>query len=399
MRAALLLSVAMLTLAPAAFAQTATNDQHQAHGTVSQTDVTAGNVGDAAATSVSAGNTYAVDGDHSDADLTNNQQMDGAANADATANIDNSWGNEAVAAAAVGNGVTATSTNGSTTLRSYQSDNGDTHAGAELDGRTAVNGAVSASAGANVAALAADTGDINAAMYQESNGRVDASARGSQGGVYGDTVAAAIASGNNVTASGYTTTSTTSTTQRANGEYVRANVDLYAGEATNASGNATANGNSVVIDNAFGYTNAQIDQQSSGHVNANSYVTLGNDFAGYASAGAYGVGNSATVSNSGSDTEINTDQNNQGYIEANSAVGGDGSGMALSSSAAYGNSVSGTLCSSCGNGDTPNMTANNHQVNDGDVYASSRSSSSYAGTVATTSTAIGNAATYAVRGP
>jgi hypothetical protein len=96
---------------------------------------------------------------------------------------------------------------------------------------------------------------------------------------------------------------------------------------------------------------------------------------------------------------MDTAQNNSGYIEANSAIGGDGEGAALSSSAAYGNAVSGTLCSSCTNGGTPQMTANNHQVNDGDVYASSRASSSYTGTIATTSTAVGNAATYVVRGP
>ena len=399
MRAALLATMAVLTVAPAALAQTASNNQYQAHGAVAQTNVAAGDVGDAAATAVAGGNAYAVDSSGSDIEADNAQQMNGAASADANAAVNNSWGNEAVASAAVGNGFTANSTNGSITLRSFQADNGDTHAGTLLDSGDAANASVTSSAGANVSALAADTGDVNAAIEQESNGRVEAGARGSNSGLYGDTAAASIASANNVTASGYTTTSTTHTTQRANGEYVRADVDLYAGSAANASGNATANGNAATIDNQFGYTNARVDQQSSGHINANAYVTLGNDFAGFASAGAYGVGNSATVSNSGSDTVIDTNQQNGGYIEANSAVGGDGGGAALSSSAAFGNSVNGALCSSCANGGTPQMTANNQQVNDGDVYASSRASSAYSGTIATTSTAIGNAATYAVRDP
>src|SRR5262249_38013623 len=151
------------------------NNQYQAHSTVAQTDVTAGNVGDAAATAVSSGNVYNVEATGADVEIDNGQQMDGPASADASAAIDNSWGNEAVASAAVANGFTASAVNGNITARSNQIGNGDTHAGAVLDSGPAWNASVSASAGTNVAELAADTGDINAAVEQESNGRVEAS--------------------------------------------------------------------------------------------------------------------------------------------------------------------------------------------------------------------------------
>ena len=45
------------------------------------------------------------------------------------------------------------------------------------------------------------------------------------------------------------------------------------------------------------------------------------------------------------------------------------------------------------------MTASNNQSNSGDVRSTSTVVSQSAGTVATTSTAIGNAATYQTRGP
>ena len=194
MRAALLTSIALLSLTSAALAQTASNNQYQARSAISQTDVAAGDVDDVAATAVSGGNVYAVESNGAVINADNAQQMDGAASADAAASVNTSWGNEAVAAAAVGNGYTGATTSGGMTLRSFQAGNGDTHAGATLDSGPAANAAVSASAGANVAALSADTGDLNAALEQESNGRVDAATRGSNAAVYGDSVADAIAS-------------------------------------------------------------------------------------------------------------------------------------------------------------------------------------------------------------
>ena len=196
---------------------------------------------------------------------------------------------------------------------------------------------------------------------------------------------------------GDTATILTDTQQTAAGD-ATARVDLYAGYVTDASGNATANANAVTIDNQWGYVNARVAQSSSAQVSADSYVTIGGDFLGFGSAGAYGVGNQALISNVGSDTVIDTAQDNSGDISANAAFSGEGGVSALASSAAYGNYVNASLCAYCDE-NVPSMMASNSQSNSGDVRSTSTVSSQSAGTVATTSTAIGNAATYQTRGP
>ncbi len=257
--------------------------------------------------------------------------------------------------------------------------------------------AASASASGNVAALSAENAHISATARQESTGAVTASTEADHWFVGGQAVSAAIASANNISVAGTTTTMLTDTTQTATGERVAAHVDLYAGHATDASGNATANANALTIDNAWGYVNARAAQTSTASVSADSYVTLGGDFLGFASAGAYGVGNSAIVSNVTSDTVLDVTQSNSGDISANAALAGGGGDMALASSAAYGNVVTGSLCAYCGD-DEPTLTAHNDQTNDGAVNASATVISSRARTVAATSAAIGNAATYQVQG-
>ena len=81
-----------------------------------------------------------------------------------------------------------------------------------------------------------------------------------------------------------------------------------------------------------------------------------------------------------------------------STITSGGAGASLASSAAYGNSVSGSLCGSCDT-NAPGLMADNHQVNSGDVRAHSAVTGSRSDLVATTSTAIGNAATYQSNGP
>src|SRR5262249_30639454 len=126
-------------------------------------------------------------------------------------------------------------------------------------------------------------------------------------------------SANNMNAAGDTTTSLTSTTQSAHSASVDARVDLSVGSANNAVGNATANANTVNVDNQWGYVNARARQDASANVHAQSTVTLGGDF-GMASSSAYGVGNSAAVSNFGSDTVLDVAQNNSGDTQADAAL-------------------------------------------------------------------------------
>lgn len=391
----LLISTALVG-APAAYAQS--NTQYQGGDATAVTDVEADWANDAGVTSVASGNAVSTAQDQNDSELTSSQHMDGDTTANADATVWTATGNVAITSAAVSNGGTAVITNGASNIEAEQLGHGNANASTRLRSGYAYNAATSASASSNTAAVSAENADVRVLMNQESAGSVSASSEMDAGVVEDQAVSGAIASANNLSIGGDTATVLTATRQNATGESVSARSDLYVGHATDASGNATANANSVTIDNQWGYVNAAIEQNATSQVQADSYVTLGGDFTGFASAGAYGVGNQASVSNVGSDTVLDVTQSNAGGVSANAALAGDGGGMALASSAAYGNSITGSLCAYCDT-NVPAMSATSNQTNDGNVYSSSTIRTTGATTIGATSTAIGNAATYQTRGP
>ncbi len=392
----LLISTALVG-APAAYAQ---NSQYQGGDATAVTDIEAGWAHDAGATAVASGNAVTTTQEDGDSELTSTQHMDGDTSADANATVWTATGNVAITSAAVSNGGTAAITDGTSNIEAQQLGHGDANAIATLRSDYSYNAAISASASNNTAAVSAENAELRVLMDQESTGSINALAEMNADIVEDQAVSGAIASANNLSIGGDTATVLNATRQNATGASVSARSDLYAGYATDASGNATANANAVTIDNQWGYVNAAIEQNATANVSADSYVTLGGDFTGFASAGAYGVGNQANVSNVGSDTVMDVMQANGGDVSANAALAGDGGGMALASSAAYGNSISGSLCTSCdATGGVPGLTASSNQTNDGAVYSSSTIRTTGAVTVGATSTAIGNAATYQVRPP
>jgi hypothetical protein len=393
---ALAILLATTALSGAAFAQS--NDQYQLRDTTAVTDVEVGSAYDVGATAVASGNVVTTTQEHADSELTSTQHMDGDASATADATVWNATGNVAITSAAISNGGTAIVAGGDVDIEAEQLAHGDATAATQFTGSTASNVGLSASAGGNVAAVSARDASVRLVMDQESTGNVNAAVEGDTDLVTGQAVSGAIASANNLTMGGETATILNATRQTAVGGSVSARSDLYVGYGTDVSGNATANGNSVAIDNQWGYVNAAIEQSSNATISADSYVTLGGDFLGFASAGAYGVGNQAMVSNIGSDTVIDTMQANSGDVSAVAAMSGEGGALALSSAAAYGNSVTGSLCTDCG-ASNPTLTASNGQVNDGNVNSTAVIRTPYATTVGATSTAIGNAATYQVRPP
>lgn len=393
-----LLITTALAGAPAAYAQS--NNQYNSGDAAAVTDVQVGWTTDAGATAIASGNVVTTTQDGNDSELTSAQHMDGDTSADADATVWTASGNVAIASAAVSNGGTAVINGGSSEIDATQLAHGDATASTTLRNGYSQNAATSASASNNTAAVSTQNAELRLLMDQESTGTVSTSTRMDADLVESQAVSGSVASANNLSVGGETSTVLTATRQNATGANVSATSDLYVGNTTDASGNATANANAVTIDNQWGYVNAAIEQDATADVRADSYVTLSNDFAGFASAGAYGVGNQAMVSNMGSDTVMDVAQSNGGDVSANAAVAGEDGGMALASSAAYGNTITGSLCVSCdASGAVPSLTASSTQTNDGNVYSSSVIRSTGATTVATTSTAIGNAATYQVRPP
>lgn len=393
-----LLITTALVSASGAYAQT--NNQYNGGNATAETNVEAGWANDAGATAVASGNSVATTQEDTDSNLTSSQHMDGATSADANATVWTATGNVAITSAAVANGGTATIVNGSSNIEAEQLGHGDADATVTLRNGYSYNAATSASASSNTAAVSAQDAELRLLMNQESTGNVNASAEMDADIVEDQAVSGVIASANNLSVGGETATVLNATNQNANGGSVTARSDLYAGYATDASGNATANANSATIDNQWGYVNAAIEQNSTATVSAASYVTLGSDFAGFGSAGAYGVGNQALVSNVGSDMVMDVAQSNGGDVYANAALVGEDGGTALASSAAYGNSINGALCTNCdATGNVPILTASSTQANDGNVYSTSTIRTTGANTIGATSTAIGNAATYSARPP
>jgi len=398
MKRAALLATAALLFAPLAHAQSVVNDQYQLRGVTSETTVEVGHAGDVGATSVASGNAVSGSYDQTNVEIDNTQHMDGDTQATTDATVWHADGVIAAASAAVANGGTAVMTNGDQDIRSQQLAHGDASAETRFVGGDASDASTSASASGNVLAASQENGQTRLIAAQESTGNVSATIEADHCCVAGQVVSGAISSANNISVGGETGTILADVQQSATGESVGANVDLYAGYATDASGNATANGNAATIDNQWGYVNARINQGSTADVTAESYVTLGGDFLGFGSAGAYGVGNQAIVSNVGSDTVMDVSQANGGDISASSALAGEGGQTALASSAAYGNSITGSLCAYCDD-NVPSLTASSDQTNDGSVHADATVIAPRAGLVGATATAIGNAATYQVRGP
>lgn len=395
MRAALLLSAALIT-APAAFAQT--NDQYQGGDATAETELDVGFAHDAASTAVASGNVVTVTAEDADTFLLNDQRMDGDTSATVNANVDEAHDNVTVSSAAVANGSTADLRGSTVTIDSLTIANGDTSAVTNFTGGSALNGATSASAAGNVAAVSAEYSDAELLIAQESNGSTTATINADHGYLEDQVVSGAVASANNLTVSGYTTTLLSRTRQNAHGDDVSANVNLRADHATDASGNASASANTITVDNQWGYLETRVIQNASANVSANSQVVIDDHFHGFASAGAYGVGNQLVAGNVGSDTLVNSVQDNAGDITANADLSASGGDMALASAAAYGNEVTGYVCTQCDT-NVPSLSANNDQTNSGDVSARARVNSAYANTAAASATAIGNAATYSARGP
>lgn len=391
-----LLITTALVSSPAAFAQS--NNQYNGGDATAVTDVEAGWAHDAGVTAVASGNVVNTSQEDNDTELTSSQHMDGDTSAAADATVWTASGNVAVTTAAVANGGTAEIENGASNIEAEQLAHGNANASTNFRGGYSANTGLSASASGNTAAVSADQSELRLLMNQESTGSVNANISGDMDIVEDQAVSGAIASANNLSVGGETSTILIATRQNATGPSVSARSDLYVGEATDVSGNATANANSATIDNQWGYVNAAVEQNATSQVQADSYVTLGGDFTGFASAGAYGVGNQAMASNVGSDMVLDVTQSNGGDVSASAAlVAGEG-GMALASSAAYGNSINGGLCTDCDlSGAVPSLTASGNQTNDGDVYSSSIIRTTGAVTVGSTATAIGNAATYQVR--
>lgn len=398
MRSLLVAGVAAAALfTGAAFAQsTVDNTQDQTNDVLGQFTLDVVTAQSVAATAAAGGNIASVSTQHQGVVANNEQTMQGASTARATATFGNVTGSAVTTTYGFGNGFSAAAEEGSVSVSSSQSTGANAHVNSVATSTGYLNGpdAVSstgATAAANIANVGASNGDVTAALTQTSRADVNATAEGNLSACCGSASAGAVASANNINTFGSTSTHIADTTQTSSGDSVTATSDLYvSNSAGNIVGAATANGNATTSVNEWGYLQVNAQQDNASEVTAQSWVT--GDSWNAASSSAYGVGNIAVASNIGSDTRASFDQTNSGDVRGWSSVQGSG-GVGVATATAIGNANTGFLCTTCGNG---SLYGTSSQSNSGAVEAVGSISMPNSSTAVGAANAFGNASTFVV---
>lgn len=382
-------------LAAPAFAQntsTVLNGQLQWGDVVSTMNVVSRN-GSPQVSSVatSAGNAVSGANLSGDLDAESEQTMSGAAFATATVDANN-VSTAAIVATAQGNTAQAQTERGNLNLVASQtSDGGDTLARATATLANAQTLSAGSTAAANNTATGADHGDLNVRLTQNASNSsyaitdVDACCTGT-------TIAGSSAAANTYGSSSTTSTVDARYTQNSTGGEVRATTDVYQYRAYDITAASTAAANSASISNEWGYTSIRGRQNSSTNVAADTRVTVGT-WSGTAVASAYGVGNTTLATNIGSDMVVDIGQVNTGGVDANAQFSGSSSdaGQVLVSSTAIGNAFTGYVCSQCGDAA---LSGSVNQVNGANITSTGTISTNGAGAILGSASAIGNSATF-----
>lgn len=258
--------------------------------------------------------------------------------------------------------------------------------GAEID-----HASIQTDAVANTQGIGIDGGGTaDMIVRQTSSGVVQASNSTIFGYSPGEVDQGAIATGNNITATGTVGSSQVlQTRQKANGGNILAYGAAITGNAQTINNSATAAANNLQASNDGGPLDIAASQLNKVNVRAQA-LSSAYEF-GTNNSMAFAVGNSATAAETGIELNLDLNQVNRGGVDAISEVDGTTGYDAQSSATAIGNMAQGSVCSSCGG----SLGVNSRQVNSGDVTASSTVSVGGQARSATgVVTAVGNSATY-----
>lgn len=244
----------------------------------------------------------------------------------------------------------------------------------------------------NVTAVTVTNGDLTTEVNQTGAASVSAVTDVTACCSNEQTIASATAVSNSYSSWSETSNARAIIYQSSQGPDVRAVTNVIQGGGNDIIAASTASGNSIAIENEWGYTELNGGQENTAAIIAETQVVL-DDWAGVSSASAYGVGNSALVTNIGSDAKAYYTQNNTGDVYASSSFEGESSsgGAGITNATAIGNAYTGYVCSTCasasaggsiGQYNSANVSSYSHTFNTG--------SGGYNGAAA----AIGNSATF-----
>lgn len=331
--------------------------------------------------------------------VTGSQALTGTSSAVSTIAIDNAWSYVTTGAQAQGNALSMRGdANADVAMDQTASDTARVSALSDLRISAYAGHTVQTAAASTNAAEVSGYGARDVVMTQAAAGETSAAARLDASGAEVETVAQGVqAAGNSLTMAG--------------GDFARAEIDqsqtgtvLATAEADVALADygvvsaSQAAGNTVTLTNDYGYGEVRGSQSNTGAVRAVTTLNLDAYTNGVAAGSANAVGNSALTSVIGADGYSGISQSNSGPVSAQvNFTGGAGGGLGTALNAtAMGNAQSAYVCAEC----PVSLGGQFSQTNGGAVTSQVNGvHTGYTGAITSTSTAIGNAATFATRNP
>jgi len=298
-----------------------------------------------------------------------------------------------------GNYLAVSARDASLTLDAAQTtDNGLISATTEVGDSAArlhAGAAVGASAISNTVAVYGQTSLVSGTIDQSSSaivrsfGRIESQYIPAEASVTSQAIVNAIAVNSDNTSG-----QDLSIAQRSFGSFIESEASANAGNAWDLAARARATANQAVLYNEGGAVVTGSDQRNSSFVRA-SALTTAYDY-GRAEAHARGAANDLTVGNNDIYVEIDNTQFNTGGVDVVATFSGtNGYDVSVGADAA-GNSVTGYACSECDG----RLEAANTQTNTGDVSAIANTTVAGSNrSVITGANAVGNSASFYVSRP
>lgn len=255
--------------------------------------------------------------------------------------------------------------------------------------------AVGASAISNTVAVYGQTSFVNGTINQSSSaivrsfGRVESQYIPAEASVTSQAIANAIAVNSDNTSG-----QDLRIAQRSFGSYIEAEASANSGNAWDLAARARATANQAVLYNEGGSVVNESDQRNSSFVRA-SALTTAYDY-GRAEAYARGAANELSVGNNDIYVEIDNTQFNTGGVDVIATFSGTNGYDVSVGADAVGNSVTGYACSEC----QGYLEAGNTQTNSGNVSAVANTTVAGSNrSVITGANAVGNSASFYVSRP
>jgi hypothetical protein len=325
-------------------------------------------------------------------------QGDAVATTDITLGGD-TWGAVNATTQAGGNYLAVSAYDANLTLDATQTtDDGLISAATEVGdsgARLHAGAAVGASAISNTVAVYGQSSFVSGTIDQSSSaivrsfGRIESQYIPAEASVTSQAIANAIAVNSDQTSG-----QDLGIAQRSFGSFIEAEASANAGNAWDLAARARATANQAVLYNEGGSVVTASDQRNSSFVRASALTTAYDH--GRAEAYARGAANDLSVGNNDIYVEIDNTQFNTGGVDVTATFSGTNGYDVSVGADAVGNNVTGYACSTC----EGYLEARNTQTNSGDVSAVANTTVAGSNrSVITGANAVGNAASFYVSRP